>query len=85
MNRTKAPKTHKTGAISFISPEKIALNKTTPLYWMPDVSNETARIDIYFDTGLRKAKNSIVSMTTSMLLSGTSQKNQPKSITSLMI
>ena len=74
MNRKNAPKTHKTGAISFISPEKIALNKTTPLYWMPDVSNETARIDIYFDAGLRQAKNSIVSMTTSMLLSGTSQK-----------
>tara|TARA_B100000524_G_scaffold86175_1_gene39924 strand:+ start:10065 stop:11318 length:1254 start_codon:yes stop_codon:yes gene_type:complete len=75
MNRTKAPKTHKTGAISFISPEKIALNKTTPLYWMSDVSNETARIDVYFDAGLRKAKNSIASMTSSMLLSGTSQKN----------
>ena len=75
MNRTKAPKTHKTGAISFIAPEKIALNKTTPLYWMSDVSNETARIDVYFDAGLRKAKNSIASMTSSMLLSGTSQKN----------
>lgn len=75
MNRTKAPKTHKTGAISFISPEKIPLNKTTPLYWMSDVSNETARIDVYFDAGLRKAKNSIASMTSSMLLSGTSQKN----------
>ena len=75
MNRTNAPKTHKTGAISFISPQKIALNKTTPLYWLSDVSNETARIDIYFDAGLRKAKNSIASMTSSMLLSGTSQKS----------
>ena len=75
MNRTNAPKTHKTGAISFISPQKIALNKTTPLYWLYDVSNETARIDIYFDAGLRKAKNSIASMTSSMLLSGTSQKS----------
>lgn len=75
MNRINAPKTHKTGAISFISPEKISLNDSTPLYWMPDVSNETARIDIYFDAGLRKGKNSIASMTSSMLLSGTSQKS----------
>ena len=75
MNRKNAPKTYKIGAISFISPEKIVLNETAPLYWMGDVSNETARIDIYFDAGLRKAKNSVASMTSSMLLSGTSQKS----------
>ncbi len=75
MNRKKAPKVNMTRAISFISPDKIALNKTTSLYWMSDVSNETSRIDIYFDAGLRKGKNSIVSMTSSMLLSGTSKKN----------
>ena len=75
MNRKNAPKTHKTGAISFVSPEKIPLNESVPLYWMSDIANETSRIDIYFDAGLRKGKNSIASMTSSLLLSGTSLKS----------
>ena len=75
MNRKNAPKTHKTGAISFVSPEKIPLNESAPLYWMSDIANETSRIDIYFDAGLRKGKNSIASMTSSLLLSGTSLKS----------
>ena len=75
MNRKNAPKTHKTGAISFVSPEKIPLNESVPLYWMSDIANETSRIDIYFDAGLRKGKNSIASTTSSLLLSGTSLKS----------
>ena len=75
MNRLIAPVTHKIGAISFITPEKIILNDHAPLYWMPKVANETTRIDLYFDAGLRQSKNSIVSMTSSMLLSGTKEKN----------
>ena len=75
MNRLIAPETHKIGAISFITPEKIILNDHAPLYWMPKVANETTRLDLYFDAGLRQSKNSVVSMTSSMLLSGTKEKN----------
>ncbi|MEJ6588812.1 MAG: pitrilysin family protein [Crocinitomicaceae bacterium] len=75
MNRLIAPVTHKIGAISFITPEKITLKEHAPLYWMPKVPNKTTRIDLYFDAGLRQSKNSIVSMTSSMILSGTAEKS----------
>lgn len=73
MNRRNAPKTRKIGAISFIAPEILQLNNQAKLLWMADVPNETARIDLYFDAGLRKGKNAVVSITSSMLLSGTKE------------
>ena len=71
MNRKTAPKTNKIGAVSFIAPEAHKLNKQTNLLWMGKVPNETTRIDLYFNAGLRNGKNATVSMTSSMLLSGT--------------
>jgi predicted Zn-dependent peptidase len=71
MNRKTAPKTNKIDAISFITPEVFELNEQTNLLWMAKVPNETTRIDLYFNAGLRNGKNAIVSMTSSMLLSGT--------------
>lgn len=75
MNRQTPPKTNKIGPITFVTPERIELNEETSMFWMPEVSNDTSRIDLYFDAGLRKGKNTVVSMTSAMLLSGTSSKN----------
>ena len=63
MNRKTAPKTNKIDAISFITPEVFELNEQTNLLWMANVPNETTRIDLYFNAGLRNGKNAIVSMT----------------------
>ena len=80
MNRKTAPKTNKIGAVSFIAPEAHKLNKQTNLLWMGKVPNETTRIDLYFNAGLRNGKNATVSMTSSMLLSGTKSMQSTENI-----
>ena len=75
LNRNTAPRTQKIQQIDFIRPKEIGITDTVKLLWMENVPNQTSRIDLYFDAGLRKDRNIIVTLCSSLLLSGTHQNS----------
>lgn len=75
LDRQIAPLTSKIDKIDFICPKEIQLNSHAKLLWMSDVPNQTSRIDLFFDAGLRQDRNITVSLCSSLLLSGTNEKN----------
>jgi len=74
LDRRIAPLTKKIDNIDFISPREFQLNSQVKLFWMSDVPNQTSRIDLFFDAGLRQDRNIIASLCSSLLLSGTQEK-----------
>ena len=75
LDRNTAPAIQKIQKINFVEPQVLWINDTVKLLWMQDVPNETSRIDLYFNAGLRQDRNVIVSLCSSLLLSGTKQKS----------
>jgi predicted Zn-dependent peptidase len=74
LDRNSAPLTKKIDKIDFICPKEVQLNSHVKLLWMSDVPNQTSRIDLFFDAGLRQDRNITVSLCSSLLLSGTKEK-----------
>ena len=74
LNRKTPPITHKIQEINFVSPKEFWVNNQVKLLWMAEVPNQTSRIDLYFDTGLRKGRNVTSSLCAALLLSGTANK-----------
>jgi len=56
LNRKNAPSLKEIDYIDFIEPNKIALNDIVSFYHVPQVANETARFDLYFDAGNAQSK-----------------------------
>ena len=57
LNRSHPPKLKSIDGIEFISPQKYGINEHVKLYHMKEVTNETARFDLYFDAGKSSASN----------------------------
>ena len=74
LDRSKPPKLKPIEGIEFISPQKYRINEHVSLYHMKEVTNETARFDLYFDAGKSAASNGIPEFVNGLLLSGTKQK-----------
>lgn len=74
LNRSHPPKLKSIDGIEFISPQKYGINEHVKLYHMKEVTNETARFDLYFDAGKSSASNGIPEFVNGLLLSGTKQK-----------
>lgn len=75
LNRLIAPSVQTIDEISFIKPQVFDINDVAKLYWMKEVPNETARLDLYFNAGSIRGKNGLASFVNGLLLSGTSTKN----------
>ena len=75
IDRNTAPPTHKIQSIEFICPQTLEINASVKLLWMKNVPNETSRIDLYYNAGLRNGRNIIASLCSSLLLSGTKDKS----------
>ncbi len=74
IQRNRAPLTQQIDKIDFICPKEIWINPHVKFLWMEQVPNQTSRIDLYFDAGLRKDRNIVASICSALLLSGTNQK-----------
>jgi len=74
LNRKNAPSLKEIDYIDFIEPNKIALNDIVSFYHVPQVANETARFDLYFDAGKCTIKGGTSSFVNGLLLSGTPNK-----------
>ncbi len=74
IDRTLQPELKAIEKIAFISPRQYDITAQTKLYFMKDVSDETSRLDLYFDAGTTLAEPVVASLVNGLLLSGTSAK-----------
>jgi predicted Zn-dependent peptidase len=74
IDRTRQPELKAIEKIAFISPRQYDITAQTKLYFMKDVSDETSRLDLYFDAGTTLAEPVVASLVNGLLLSGTSVK-----------
>ena len=72
LNRKHAPQLSSIGDIEFVKPKIFDISATAKLFFMKEVPNETARIDLYFDAGSIKGETGVASLVNGLLLSGTS-------------
>ena len=74
VNRLSPPKLKPVDRIEFVSPKKYRISNHVTLYHMKEVTNETARFDLYFDAGKNAGRNGIPEFVNGLLLSGTKDK-----------
>jgi predicted Zn-dependent peptidase len=74
LNRKTAPDLLPIDKIDFINPQIFDISKDVKLFFMKEVPNETARLDLYFDAGTIKGDVGISSFVNGLLLSGTKDK-----------
>jgi len=74
LNRTISPEVKQIDKIDFIKPQIFDISKDVKLFFMKEVPNETARLDLYFDAGTVNGDAGIASFVNGMLLSGTDEK-----------
>jgi predicted Zn-dependent peptidase len=74
LNRKEAPVLLPIDKINFVKPQVFDISKNTKLFFMKEVPNDTARLDLYFDAGTIKGDIGIASFVNGLLLSGTKTK-----------
>jgi predicted Zn-dependent peptidase len=74
LNRTISPELKEIDKIDFVKPQIFDISKDVKLFFMKEVPNETARLDLYFDAGTINGDTGIASFVNGMLLSGTDEK-----------
>lgn len=74
LNRTITPELKEIDKIDFVKPQVFDITEDVKLYFMKEVPNDTARLDLYFDAGTIKGDQGIASFVNGMLLSGTANK-----------
>jgi len=74
INRTIQPKVTKIKTVDFVSPKKYFVSDNCSMFHMKDVTDDTVRLDLYFDAGKIRGKSGIASFVNGVLLSGTAQK-----------
>ncbi|MDR0802987.1 pitrilysin family protein [Fluviicola sp.] len=71
--RSQQPETKQVDQISFVKPHIFDVTQYVKLLWMKDVPNETVRLDLFFDAGITRGRESIPAIVHSLLLSGTDE------------
>lgn len=74
LNRTLTPELKQIDKIDFVKPQIFDISGDTKLFFMQEVPNDTARLDLYFDAGTVKGNSGIASFVNGLLLSGTPTK-----------
>ncbi|MEY3236143.1 MAG: hypothetical protein RI883_244 [Bacteroidota bacterium] len=74
LNRSLTPELKEIDKIDFVKPQIFDISKDVKLFFMKEVPNETARLDLYFDAGTINGDTGIASFVNGMLLSGTDEK-----------
>lgn len=75
LNRTQQPEIKPIERIEFIQPKKFEITPNCQLICFDDLSNETAKIELYFAAGTINGKAELASFTNGMLLTGTADKS----------
>ncbi len=75
INRTQQPEVKTIEHIDFIKPHIFDVTPSVPLLWMKDVPNDTVRLDLFFDAGIIRGKNSVPAIVHSLLFSGTHERS----------
>lgn len=75
LNRLTAPELQAIEHIEFIEPKVYDVTPTCKLICMPEVQNETARLDLFFDAGTIRGKRTFSGIANEMALAGTNEKS----------
>src|SRR5688572_29198761 len=75
INRKQQPPVRTIEHIDFIKPHVFDVTPSVPLLWMKDVPNDTVRLDLFFDAGIIRGKDSIPAIVHSLLFSGTKERS----------
>lgn len=75
LNRKITPELKEIDKIDFIEPKIFDIAKDVKLFFMKEVPNDTARLDLYFDAGTIKGEVGVASFVNGLLLSGTNDKS----------
>ena len=74
INRSIQPEITKINNVDFVSPKEYLVSENCSMFHMKDVTDETVRLDLYFDAGKIRGKSGIASFVNGVLLSGTAKK-----------
>lgn len=75
VNRKLQPELESINKIDFVKPTIYDITTEVKLFLMKNVTNETARFDLYFDAGNIRGSKGIPAFVNGLLLSGTSDKS----------
>ena len=75
LNRKKAPELQNIANIDFVKPHVYDITEKCHLFFMNEVPNDTARIDLHFDAGSGLGELGIASFVGGLLFSGTAEKS----------
>lgn len=75
LNRNQAPELRSIDHIEFVKPQIFDVSPWTKLFFMKEVPNETARVDLYFNAGSIRGNVGVASIVNGLLLSGTKDKS----------
>ncbi len=75
MSMKAQPEVQEIEHIPFTEPLIFDVTPSVKLLWMKEVANDTARLELYFDAGLIREKNSIPKIVKALLLSGTNDQS----------
>lgn len=71
INRQEQPRVNTIEHIDFVKPHIFDITPDVPLVWMKDVPNDSVRLDLFFDAGITRGKDSLPAIVHALLLSGT--------------
>lgn len=73
--REQQPEVNQIAHIDFVKPHVFDVTPNVRLLWMKDVPNDTVRLDLFFDAGIGRGKDSIPAIVHSLLFSGTTEQS----------
>ncbi len=73
--RKTAPAIHPLQKIDFIAPKIYDITNDVKLFWMSEVTDETAHIEFHFNAGTIQGEPNLAGFVNSLLLSGTENKS----------
>ncbi len=73
-DRTTKPNIHAIDKIDWVKPLVFDVTPHLKLYWMKEVQNETARLELNFDAGFIRGERGIPQIVQSLLFSGTNDQ-----------
>ena len=78
MDRKINPALKPIESIDFVKPKVFDINQNVKLFFMSKVTNETSRVDMYFDAGTIKGEKGTSSFVNGLLLSGNDEISSTK-------
>ncbi len=74
IDKSQQPEIKEINQVDFVAPKEYKLSENCSLFHMKEVTDDTVRLDLYFDAGKIRGTKSIANFVNGLLLSGTKDK-----------